>query len=167
MGPKNGHMTQEVLIRVFPGFTHAQRKISFLYKGCGGSCAWQGGRVEDAYLAEDEVRLALRGRKCLCGVRRGRRRGKERETWSGPLGAAFLQSALLTAAALRCLMPVACSAKPTKCEARMSFCSWVQTSWDIIGAQWIFIWSMKNDGWVSEWLENKKITQRKPSFASI
>lgn len=117
-----------------------------------------GGRVEDAYLAEDEVRLALRGRECLVGSGRGRRGARRGETWSGPPGAFASRRAL-------CSPSQPCAAwclwlalqNPLKCEARTGLsCLPGYRLWDIIGAQWIFIRSMKNDGWVSEWLWEQK-----------
>ena len=118
MGPKNGHMTQEVLIRVFPGFTHAQRKKQFsFYKG------WEAGEAAHGSgwpcwrrlpgWRRSEAGTEREGR--TCGVRERKERGEVRRDLVPATGKLRLpQSSLLTVAALRCLMPVACSAKPTR-----------------------------------------------------
>lgn len=161
MGPKNGHMTQEVLIRVFPGFTHAQRKKQFsFYRGCeaGKLHTAAGGLVEDTYLAEDEVRPALRGREGLVGSGRGRRGARRGKTWSRPPEDFAFRRAL-------CLPSQPCAAwrlwpalqNPPKCEAGTGLsCLPGYRLWDTFGAQWIFIWSMRVDGWVREWLWEQK-----------
>lgn len=117
MGPKNGHMTQEVLIRVFPGFTHAQRKKQFsFYQGCKAgedahSSGWPHWR---RILAEDEVRPAVRGRERLVGQREeAEGRGTERDLVLAtrslhPRRALCLPSQPCAA------WPRACSAKPTR-----------------------------------------------------
>lgn len=159
MGPKNGHMTQEVLIRVFPGFTHAQRKIQFsFYKGCeAGEAAhgsgWPGWRCLPGWRWSE---AGTEREEMPCGVRERKETGKERRDLVRATGSLRLpQSALLTVAALHCLMPVACSAKPTQVwgEDRSFLSPQVQT----LGHNWC---SMNFYLINEEWRMSERMTLR-------
>lgn len=156
MGPKNGHMTQEVLIRVFPGFTHAQRKKQFsFYRGCeAGEAAHGGGWPCWRHLPgwrRSEACTEREGRPC--GVRERKERGEARKDLVPATGRLRLsQSSLLTVSALRCLTPVACSAKPTQVWGgdRSFLSSRVQTLGHIWCSMNIYL---INEGWrMSAWM---------------
>lgn len=156
MGPKNGHMTQEVLIRVFPGFTHAQRKKQFsFYRGCeAGEAAHGGGWPCWRHLPgwrRSEACTEREGRPC--GVRERKERGEARKDLVPATRRLRLpQSSLLTVSALRCLTPVACSAKPTQVWGgdRSFLSSRVQTLGHIWCSMNIYL---INEGWrMSAWM---------------
>lgn len=156
MGPKNGHMTQEVLIRVFPGFTHAQRKKQFsFYRGCeAGEAAHGGGWPCWRHLPgwrRSEACTEREGRPC--GVRERKERGEARKDLVPATRRLRLpQSSLLTVSALRCLTPVACSAKPTQVWGgdRSFLSSRVQT----LGHIWcsMNIYLINEGWWMSAWM---------------
>lgn len=172
MGPKNGHMTQEVLIRVFPDSHTHRGKFSFFLQGLWkGKLRMAGGQVEDAYLAEDEVRLALRGRKCLWGSGERKETGKERRDL-GPGHRELSSPSAECSAYRRSLALPRCLwlalQNPLKCEARTGLsCLPVQT----LGHNWCSMnFYLINEEWrMSErmTLRTKKSHRGNPLFASI
>lgn len=154
MGPKNGHMTQEVLIKAFPGFTHAQRKKQFsFYQSwkAGGRCTQQRVAVLKTHTGGRQVRLAVRGRESLVGQwEEAEGRGAKRDLVLATHRALCLPSQPCAA------WPGACSANPLEREAGTGLsCLPGYRLWDTLGAQWIF-----NDGWVSKWLWEQKESHR-------
>ena len=159
MGPKNGHMTQEVLIRAFPGFTHAQRKKQFsFYQGCkaGEDAHGSGWPCMLKHTGWRQVRPAVRGRERLVGQREeAGRRGAKRDQVLATRRALCLPSQPCAA------WPGACSAKPTRAWGGTGLsCLPGYRLWDTLGAQWIFICSTRDDGWVSKWVWEQKESHR-------
>ena len=167
MGPKNGHMTQEVLIRAFPGFTHAQRKKQFsFYQGCkaGEDAHGSGWPCMLKHTGWRQVRPGSEREGAPCGSARG---GREARCQERP-GPRHPQSALLTVAALRCLAWGLLCKTHSSVRLDMSFLSpRVQT----LGHTWCSMnIYLLNEGWrMSEQMSmrTKGITQRKPSFPCV
>lgn len=156
-------MTQEVLIRVFPGIhtrTEENLEVFFLQGLWRGklrmAVGWPGWRCLPGWRWSE---AGTEREEMPCGVRERKETGKERRDLVRGHRASLRLSAECSAYRRSLALPHACG---LLCKTHSSvrrgqvFLVSRYRLWDIIGAQWIFIWSMKNDGWVSEWLWEQK-----------